>query len=96
MPQDISEYDGKKFCVVFVKLMGDDDAVTSEETANVQVRCLHGKANIERNTILHLEHEGGRFTVPASCYNRIQPSDGTDLLEDAEYFVMCRVSGMEL
>ncbi len=93
MGMNLDQYEGKKFCVVFVKVNEEED---TEKPVNYQVRCLHGQANIEQSRILHLEHEGGRFTVPASCYTRIMPNDGTKMLRDAEFFVMCKVEGMEL
>jgi hypothetical protein len=57
---------------------------------------MHGRASIDHRGALSVEASGGSFTVPASAYNRVLPSDGTPILEEAEYFVMVRVSGMEL
>jgi hypothetical protein len=87
---DLRYLEGKRFCVVFIKT--EDD----KPDGAMQMRCMHGRANIDHRGALNVEASGGSFTVPASAYNRVLPSDGTALLEDAEYFVMVRVSGMEL
>ena len=88
MPPDFTYLQSKKFAVVFVNSDGGEE--------NVKLRVLHGRANITDKGYLACEHREGQFVVPASCYPNILPSDGTDLLEDAEYYVICRVSGMEL
>ncbi|MCH2174656.1 MAG: hypothetical protein MK193_02890 [Lentisphaeria bacterium] len=77
---------GKKFCLVFMQ--GDDEK-------NIKLRTLHGRAMIDTKG-LTVQHGGGAFAVPSSCYGNILESDGTDLLEDAEYYVICKVSGMDL
>jgi hypothetical protein len=92
MAYELEQYEGKRFCVVFVKVTEKPDGAEPD----FQVRCVHGRANIERGMSLVLEHDGGRFVVPRSCYNRILASDGTAMLKDAEFFVMCKVEGMEL
>lgn len=92
MSYELAGLEGKRFCVVFVKVTEKADG----QEPDFQIRCVHGRASIERGISLVLEHDGGRFVVPRSCYNRILPSDGTTMLKDAEYFVMCKVEGMEL
>ena len=84
--QDLRYIHGKKFCVVFVS--GD----TMED---VKMRTLHGFANVDSQGLLTVEHDGGGFGVPPSCYKLVLPSDGTDILKDAEYFVFCKVSGFD-
>ena len=88
---DLTYLEGKKFCVVFVK--ADDDEGNSDK---LELKCLHGRASIDRAGRLHVEHGEGRFTVPSSSYPSIQESDATEILKDSQYFVMCKVSGMEL
>ncbi len=84
---DLHYLEGKRFCIVF---MNADDA------ESVNLRTLHGRASITREGALQVEHAGGAFLAPSSCHPQILPSDGTELLQDAEYYVICRVSGMDL
>ena len=89
MPVDPKEVQGRKICVVFV-------AADSAETEAARLRVLHGRADLDRRGVLTVQHEGGAFVVPSSCRNQILPSDGTEILGDAEYYILCRVSGMDL
>ena len=88
---DLTYLEGKKFCVIFVKT--DDEDAGSD---SVRIKCMHGRANIDRRGKLTVESPQGSFTVPTSALPTVQESDGTEMLKDAEYFVMCKVSGMEL
>jgi hypothetical protein len=90
MPIDLRHLQGKRFCVV---LMEDSE---SSDPTKVKIRPMLGRANIDKQGNLKLEHSGGAFMVPSSCYPTILPSDGTDILEDAEYYVFCKLSGMKL
>ena len=81
--------EGRKFCVVFVKVM---DAVAG----NVKLHCLHGRANVEGGRITCVRQDGVQFTVPGSAIGSILPADGTALLRDADYFVLVRAdSGID-
>ncbi len=86
---ELKYLEGKRFCVVFMQ--ADDP-----DPQQVRLRALHGRANVSAAGILSVEHDGGAFQVPRSCYPQILASDGTDILGDAEYYVICRVSGMDL
>ena len=66
------------------------------DSSTVSLRTLHGRANLGSKGSLTIEHETGSFQVPSSAYNMVLPNDGTELLRDAEYYVFCKVSGMEL
>lgn len=83
--------EGKKFCVVFVKQADENDPASQ-----ISLKCLHGRANIDRHGKLNVEGPEFSFPVPATASKQIMPSDGTAMLKDAEYFVMCKVSGMDL
>ena len=83
---DLRHIHAKRFCVVFVN--GDDPE-------KVTLRTLHGFANISNEGLLSVEHDDGAFAVPPSCYRMVLPSDGTELLKDAEYYVFCKVSGFD-
>ena len=89
MPLNLKYLDGKKFCVVFLQ-------ADTPNPQSVKLRTIHGRANITREGALVVEHQEGGFFVPSSCYPQILPADGTLILGEAEYFVICRVSGMDL
>lgn len=76
--------EGRKFCVVFVK-------VIDEATGKVQLQCLRGRANVERGRVSVVDERGFSFTVPGTAANNILPSDGTPLLKDAEFFCFVKV-----
>ena len=92
---DLSYLEGKKICVVFCQLkkgiIVDESDPQMEQNFNFQ--CLHGRANIIKGKQLKIENPEMNFVVPTSCYDRIFPNDGTDILKDAEYFVMVKVDG---
>ena len=90
MPLDLKYLQGKRFCVVLL-----EDAENPDPT-KVKIRPMLGRANFDKNGHLKLEHSDGAFMVPSSCYTSILPSDGTDLLEDAEYYVICKLSGIKI
>ena len=75
--------EGKKLCVVFVKLVG-------ESQQRVQMQCFRGRADIAEGHLNVVAESGMVFTVPSSAHGQILPSDGTPLLKDAEYFVLVK------
>jgi hypothetical protein len=84
MVTPLERLEGCKFCVVFVKVM---DAVSER----VQLQCLRGRASVEKGRVSVVDSQGAMFTLPAISVKNIQPSDGTKLLQDAEYFCLVRV-----
>ncbi len=90
MPIDLRYLEGKKFCVI---LLEDSETSNPEK---VKLQPMLGRANFDKHGHLKLEHSGGSFMIPSSCYPSILPSDGTDLLGDAEYYVICKLSGISL
>ena len=80
----LREIEGRKFCVVFVK-------VVDEGTGRVQLQCLRGRANVEGQRVSLVDTHGGKFTIPSIAVANILPSDGTPLLKDAEYFCLVKV-----
>ena len=84
MRRSLDYLEGRKFCVVFVKVL---DAATER----VQLRCLRGRASIEKGRINVVAPSGNLFTVPGTAMSSIMPNDGTALLKDAEYFCMVKV-----
>ena len=80
----LEKIEGKKFCVVFVK-------VIDKATERVQLQCLRGRANVERGRLSVVDEAGASFTVPGTAMQTILPSDGTEILQDAEYYCFVRV-----
>ncbi len=76
--------EGRKFCVVFVKVLDLD-------TQSVQLRCLRGRASIDEGRIHVVAPSGNLFTVPGTAMATVLPNDGTELLKDAEYFCLVKV-----
>jgi len=89
MPVDVSYLEGKSICAVFCKVVNPDAPSDSEK---FQIRCLHGRANTEGNYLTIESGNGNAFKVPPSAYHQVFPNDGTDILKDAEYFIMIKVS----
>ena len=99
MSTELQYLEGRKLCVVFCKLVDEDEhgKCTNEEDPKFQIKTMHGRANVIKNEYLEcVSSEGGKFKIPPSAYDKIFPNDGTDILKDCEYFVMVKVSGMDL
>ena len=85
MPIDLNYLQGKKFCLVLAQKFGEDPS-------KAKLRTMHGRADFSREGVLSVVSDSNeKFAVPASCYNQILQSDGTELLQDAEYYVICHV-----
>lgn len=83
MIDSLDRLEGRKFCVVFVK-------VINEDAGKVKLQALHGRASVENGKVSCITPEGASFTVPRSAHSNILPSDGTEMLKDAEYFVLVK------
>ena len=81
---DYGYLEGRKFCIVFVK-------VIDLESEKVQLRCLRGRASVERGKVHVVAPRGSMFTVPQTALNTILPSDGSPILKDAEYYCLVKV-----
>jgi len=75
--------EGRRFCVVFVK-------VTDPVRERVMLQCFRGRASIERGRVNVVDVNGGVFTLPGTALNNILPSDGSRILKDAEYFCLVK------
>ena len=80
----IERIEGRKFCVVFVKVL-------DEATGRVRLQCLRGRASIVRGKVNVVADDGCTFTVPGTAVPHIMENDGTPLLKDAEYFCLVKV-----
>lgn len=82
--------EGRKLCVVFVQ-------VVDESSGRVRLQCMRGRANVEGSRVSVVADNGCMFTIPSSAVGNILPSDGTELLKDAEYFCLVKTdSGIDL
>ena len=84
MAVPLNRLEGRRFCVVFVKLV---DPVTER----VQLQCLRGRASIDRGKVSVYNEHGAVFTLPSVSLKNIMANDGTELLQDAEYCCFVRV-----
>lgn len=84
MVTPLERLEGRKFCVVFVK-------VIDESAGKVQLQCLRGRANVERGRVSVVGDDGCSFTIPGSAVHTIAANDGTAILKDAEYFCLVKV-----
>ncbi|NLZ63314.1 MAG: hypothetical protein GX902_05845 [Lentisphaerae bacterium] len=90
MTAHLKYLEGRKFCVVFVKVL---DAASER----VQLRCLRGRASLERGKVSVMAPSGNIFTIPGTAVRSILPNDGSAILKDAEYFCFVKVDdNMEL
>ncbi len=84
MASSLDYLEGKKLCVVFVKVL-------EPSTGRVQCRALRGRAAINQGHLDVMTAKGAIFTVPSSAYPTVAQNDGTKLLGDADYFCLVKV-----
>jgi len=83
MAERLGYLEAKKFCVVFVQ-------VADAASDRVRLQCFRGRASIDRGQLNVIDANGTVFPVPNSALGNILPSDGTALLQDAEYFALVK------
>lgn len=83
MPSRFDYLEGRRFCVVFVK-------VTDPVHERVTLQCFRGRASVERGRVNVVDINGGVFALPGSALGNILPSDGSRILKDAEYFCLVK------
>ena len=84
MPVSLDKLEGRKFCVVFVKVI---DAAKER----VQLQCMRGRASVDRGRVSCIDESGCAFQIPSISVTNILPSDGTPILKDAEYYCLVKV-----
>ncbi len=90
MTTSLRYLEGRRFCVVFVKVLD----VARER---VQLRCLRVRASLDRGKVSVMAPSGNLFTIPGTAVRSIMPNDGSAILKDAEYFCFVKVDdNMEL
>jgi hypothetical protein len=83
MPQSLEYLEGKKLCVVFVRVL-------DKVRGRVRLQCFRGRANIDRDRLNVVDSNGAVFPVPSSATHNVLPNDGTRILGDADYFVLVK------
>lgn len=83
MSESFAYLEGKRFCVVFVQIPEDNPE-------KVRLQRLFGRACVDKNSVSCVTEQQVKFTIPASAMGNILPSDGTDILLDAEYYVLVK------
>ncbi len=98
MSLNLKYLEGKTICIVFCKLQNEDAHGRSNDVENTDFdfKTLFGRASIVDPGYLEVIGQGMTFRVPPSAYKHIFPNDGTDILGNAEFFVMVKVAGIEL
>ncbi len=87
MTQELGHIHGTRFCLVRM-------TVADEAGKKVELVPIHGVAQVLPDRVIVLEESGSQHVVPDSALPSIFPSDGTELLKDAEYFVIVKVQAM--
>ena len=88
MNYNIEQLKGKKICAVYCRQQ--DDNPNSDK---MQISTLHGIAKIKNNGLYIDVGSGNPIPIPQTSYKNIFPNDGTQMLKDAQYFVMIKVHG---
>jgi len=90
MASPLQYLEGKKICVVFVQVL-------DESAGRVQLQCFRGRGDVERGRLNVVDINGTVFPVPSSAYGNVLPNDGTEILRDADYFVLVKADeGIQL
>ena len=76
--------DGTRFCIVYMTVL---DAATQK----VELTTVHGCARVLADRIMVEDQSGKAVAVPHSALDSIHMSDGTDVLKDAEFYVIVKV-----
>ena len=87
MIDTLNHLEGKRFCLVRMTVL---DAVAQK----VELVPIHGVARVLPDRLVVEEACGSRHVVPDSALPSILPSDGTELLKDAEHYVIVKIAGL--
>jgi hypothetical protein len=80
----LNHLDGTRFCLVCMNVL-------NEATQEVKLTPIHGLAKVMPDCLVVVEPSGNRHAIPESALPSILPSDGTAILEDAEYYVIVKI-----
>jgi hypothetical protein len=84
---ELKHLDGTRFCIVLMTVL---DATTQK----VKLTPIHGVAKVLPDRLLVEESSGSLHSVPDSALPSILPSDGAELLKDAEYYVIVKIASV--
>ncbi len=79
--------DGTRFCLVSM-------TVLDERTQKVKLSPIHGTAEVHPDRLVVVGPSGTQHVVPDSAVPSILPSDGTELLKDAEHYVIVKIAAL--
>ena len=66
--------------------------VLDEKMQKVKLSPIHGTARVLPDRLVIVEPSGAQHVVPDSAIPSILPSDGTELLKDAEHYVIVKIA----
>ncbi|OVE75379.1 hypothetical protein BVX97_04720 [bacterium E08(2017)] len=75
---------GKRFCLVYMELI-------DMEKEQVKLTPVYGTARLHSDKLLLVEKDGNELVVPESALASVYASDGSEILKDAEYYVVVKV-----
>ena len=81
----LSYLEGTRFCLV--RMM-----VLDEKTQKVELSPIHGTAKVLADRLVVVEPSGVEHVVPDSATPSILPSDGTELLGEADHYVIVKIA----
>jgi hypothetical protein len=87
MLQELNNLEGTRFCLVQM-------IVLDQDTQRVKLVPIHGVAKILPDRLVVEEPSGSQHVVPDSALPSILPSDGTELLKDAEHYVIVKIASV--
>ena len=88
MTERLKYLEGRPFCIVRMRVL---DLATEK----VELVPIHGVAKVLPDSVVVEEDTGEQHMVPHSALESIYPSDGTELLKDAEHFVIVKIGPAE-
>ena len=80
----LGHLDGARFCMVRM-------TVLDEKLQKASLLPIHGTAKVLPDRLLVVESSGTEHVVPDSAIPSILPSDGTEILKDADHFVIVKI-----
>jgi len=79
--------EGTRFCIVLMKVL-------DQAAGKVQLTPIHGTARVSAGGLSVEESSGSMHAVPDSALASIYPSDGNEMLGDAEYYAVVKISAL--
>lgn len=81
--------DGVRFCLVRM-------TVLDKAMHEVKLSPIHGTAKLLTDRLVVVEPSGTQHVIPDSAIPSILPSDGTELLRDAEHYVIVKMGTLQV